>query len=49
MKTQGALPTEDTSVVLLFSLVASGQIRLRRIDGSRRLPAVLHEHTRFAA
>ncbi len=49
VKTQGALPTEDAAVVLLFSLVASGQIRLRRIDGWRRLPAVIREHIRSAA
>lgn len=41
---QGSLPTEDAAVVLLFSLVASGQIRLRKIDGWRRLPAVIREH-----
>ncbi len=33
VKTRGSLPTEDTALVLLFSLVASGQIKLRRIDG----------------
>ncbi len=49
VKTQGALPTEDAAVVLLFSLVASGQIRLRKIDGWRRLPAVIREHLRPAA
>ena len=30
VKTQGSLPTEDAALVLLFGLVASGQIRLRR-------------------
>ncbi len=33
MKTQGSLLTEDAALVLLFSLVASGQIKLRKIDG----------------
>jgi putative transposase len=33
VKTQGSLPTEDAAVILLFSLVASGQIRLRKLDG----------------
>jgi transposase-like protein len=33
VKTQGSLPTEDAALVLLFSLVASGQIKLRKIDG----------------
>ena len=49
VKTQGALPTEDAALVLLFSLVASGQIRLRKIDGWRRLPAVIRERLRLAA
>jgi len=31
VKTQGSLPSEDAAVVLLFSLVASGQVKLRRI------------------
>jgi len=35
VKTQGSLPSEDAAVILLFSLVASGQINLRRIDGWR--------------
>jgi hypothetical protein len=33
VKAQGSLPSEDTALILLFSLVASGQIKLRRIDG----------------
>ena len=33
VKTQGRLPTEDAALVLLFGLVASGQIRLRRLNG----------------
>ncbi|MBI4271134.1 MAG: transposase [Candidatus Rokubacteria bacterium] len=33
VKTQDSLPSEDAAVVLLFSLVVSGQIKLRRIDG----------------
>jgi len=33
VKMQGALPTEDAALVLLLSLVASGQVRLRTIDG----------------
>jgi len=31
VKTQVSLPSEDAAVVLLFSLVASGQVKLRRI------------------
>lgn len=49
VKTQGALPTEDAALVLLFGLVASGQIRLRKIDGWRRLAAVIRERMRPAA
>jgi transposase-like protein len=49
VKTQGSLPSEDAAVVLLFSLVASGQIKLRRIDGWRRIAAVLSQHTGVAA
>lgn len=43
VKTQGSLPTEDAALVLLFGLVASGQIRLRRVDGWRHIPAVLSQ------
>ena len=49
VKTQGALPTEDSAVVLLFSLVASGQIKLRRVDGWRKLAAVIRQRMRPAA
>ena len=37
-----------TAVALLFGLIASGQIQLRRIDGYQRLSAVL-EHAEVAA
>ena len=43
VKTQGALPTEGAAVVLLFSLVAAGQIRLRRLDGCRSLATVIRQ------
>jgi hypothetical protein len=39
VKTQGSLPTEDAALVLLFSLVASGQIKFapdRRVAQDRR-------------
>jgi putative transposase len=49
VKTQGALPTEDAAVVLLFSLVASGQIRLRKIDGWRKIVTVIRQRSRPAA
>ena len=49
VKTQGSMPSEDAALVLLFSLVASGQIRLRRIDGWQKIAAVLSPHTAVAA
>lgn len=49
VKTQGSLPSEDAAIVLLFSLVASGQIKLRRIDGWRKIAAVLSQRTQVAA
>jgi len=49
VKTQGSLPSEDAAIVLLFSLVVSGQSKLRRIDGWRRIAAVLSQETTKAA
>ena len=49
VKTQGSLPSEDAAIVLLFSLVASGQIKLRKIDGWRKIAAVLTQHPAVAA
>ena len=49
VKTQGSLPNEDAALVLLFSLVASGQIKLRKIDGWQKIGAVLNEQTAVAA
>jgi putative transposase len=49
VKTQGALPTEDAALVLLVGLVVSGQIRLRRLDGWRQIPAMLRDPRRSAA
>jgi len=49
VKTQGSLPSEDAAVILLFSLVASGQIKLRRIDGWGKIDAVLSQHNGVAA
>jgi putative transposase len=49
VKTQRSLPSGDAAVVLLFSFVASGQITLRRIDGWRKIAAVLSRHTGVAA
>jgi putative transposase len=49
VKTQGSLLGEDAALILLFSLVASGQIKLRRIDGWRKIAAMLGQHTVVAA
>jgi transposase-like protein len=49
VKTQGALPTEDAALILLFGLVASGQITLRKIDGWTKIVAVLRDRMRPAA
>jgi hypothetical protein len=49
MKTKGPLPNEDAALALLFSLVVSGQIKLRRIDGWRKIAAVLSQRTMVAA
>lgn len=49
MKTQGSLPSEEAAVVLLFSLVVSEQIKLRRIDGWRKIAAVLSRQNAVAA
>ena len=49
MRTQGSLPSEEAALVLRLSLVASGQIKLRRIDGWRKIATVLSQHTAVAA
>lgn len=48
VKTQGSLPSEDSALVLLFSLVASGQIKLRKLDGFEEIAKVLSERRRTA-
>src|SRR5947209_13244914 len=49
VKTQSSLPTGDSAVVLLFSLVATGQIRLRRVDGWQKIATVPSQNTSVAA
>lgn len=46
VKTQASLPTEDAALVLLFSLVATGQVKLRRIDGWQDIARVLSQTVR---
>jgi len=41
-------PTLETDEVVVFSLVASGQIKLRKIDGWQKIGAVLNQHTAMA-
>ncbi len=41
VKTQGSFPSENCALVLLYSLVASGQINLRRIDGYEKIVDVI--------
>lgn len=45
VKTQSSLPTDDAAGVLLFGLVVSGQIKLRRIDGYAALVNVVRKAT----
>ena len=40
VKTQGSFPTEGAALVLLFGLIASGVIRLRKIDGYHALSSI---------
>ncbi len=41
VKTQVSFPSESCALVLLYSLVAGGQINLRRIDGYEKIVDVL--------
>jgi putative transposase len=38
-KTQASLPNEDAVVLLLFGLLRSGQVKLRRFDGWQEMPS----------
>jgi len=48
VKTQGSFPSEDSAVILLYSLVASGQINLRRLDGYEKIADVLAQEDQAA-
>jgi putative transposase len=48
VKTQGSFPSEDCAVVLLYSLVASGQINLRRLDGYEKIVDVIAKEEQAA-
>jgi len=49
IKTQGSFPTEGAALTLLFGLVASGAVRLRRIDGYQKLNEVVAREQRKIA
>ena len=49
MRPACAVSSEDAAIVLLFSLVMNGQIKLRRIDGWQKIAAVLSPHAKVAA
>ena len=40
-KTQGLLPTEDAVLLLLFGLLRSGHVKLRRLDGWQEIPTAM--------
>lgn len=40
-KTQASFSTEDAALIILYGLVALGQIQLRKIDGHQQLPSFL--------
>lgn len=47
VKTQCSLCTDNAAVVILFSLVATGQIRLRKLDGYQALPNLAKTGTKL--
>lgn len=49
VKTQGALPSEPAAVTLLFGLVPTGQVVLRKLHGYTQLAAVIRQRMRPAA
>ena len=48
-KTQASFPTEDAALVLLWGLVASGQVQFRRIRGYKDMPNLREENLQKAA
>ena len=49
VKTQGSLPSEEAAVVLLFSLVAGGQIKCIGSTCWRKIATILSQHAAVAA
>lgn len=48
VKTQGSLPNESAVLVLMFGLVASGLVQLRKIDGFELIHKVIKEKRKAA-
>jgi transposase-like protein len=44
-----SLPGEDVALLLLYSLVATGQITLRKLDGHEKMAAVIRARVTSAA
>ena len=49
VKTQGSLPNAQAAELLLFGLLASGQIRMRRVDGWKDLGQIPEDLLKIAA
>lgn len=49
IKTQGSFPTESSVLILLFGLVASGMVRMRRIEGYEEIGAAVMPQSLVAA
>ncbi len=49
VKTQGSLPNAQAAELLLFGLLVSGQIRMRRIDGWQELDWIPEDLQQIAA
>jgi putative transposase len=49
VKTQGALPGKDAALLLLYSLVTTGQITLRKLDGHEKIATVIRARVVSAA
>jgi len=48
-KTRASLPNEEAVVLLLFGLLRTGQIRLRRFDGWKEMPTMPRVNEKQAA
>ncbi len=46
IKTQTILPSAETAAMLFWALLASGQIRMRKVDGWQSLPTPIADQPR---